>query len=83
MLRFDAATDNKGVVAYEVSRDGQVVGTIAATTASRYWYTGAGLTAATNYTYTVVALDAAGNRSPAATLVAGTLGAPVPPVITP
>ena len=27
VLRFDAATDNRGVVAYEVSRDGQVVGT--------------------------------------------------------
>lgn len=82
VVRFDAATDNKGVTAYEVSRDGQVLATVAATTASRYWYTDSGLTAATNYTYTVVALDAAGNRSTEATLLAGTLGAPVAPVIS-
>ncbi|MEZ5412440.1 MAG: fibronectin type III domain-containing protein [Acidimicrobiales bacterium] len=82
VIRFEAATDNRGVTAYEVSRDGQVIASVAATTARRYWYTDSGLTAATNYTYTVVALDAAGNRSTPATLLAGTLGAPVPPVIS-
>ena len=81
VFRFDAAADNRAVTGYEVTRDGTVVATIAPTAASRYWFTDANLTPATNYTYEVTALDAAGNRSIPAVLTAGTLGAPIAPVI--
>jgi fibronectin type 3 domain-containing protein len=76
VIRFDASTDNVGVDHYEVSRDGAAAGTVAATTATQYWYVDADLTPATSYGYEVVAIDAAGNRSTAASVTASTLGAP-------
>jgi chitodextrinase len=59
-LAWDAATDNIGVTAYQVSRDGTTVATVATTSA-----TVDGLTAATSYAFTVKARDAAGNTSAA------------------
>ncbi|QMV42548.1 carbohydrate binding domain-containing protein [Cohnella cholangitidis] len=57
-LTWAASTDNVGVSAYEVYRDGVKVGT-----ASTAAYTDAGLTASTSYVYTVKALDKVGNIS--------------------
>ncbi|MEO8380449.1 MAG: right-handed parallel beta-helix repeat-containing protein [Acidobacteriota bacterium] len=57
-LWWDNASDNVGVVAYRVFRDGVLVGTV--TTAA---FSDAGLLASTSYTYHVTAIDAAGNVS--------------------
>jgi chitodextrinase len=74
VLRWDASTDNLGVDHYEISRDGEVVGTKDDTGAGQYWFTDAELTAGTEYAYEVVAIDAAGNRSEASTVAAVTTG---------
>ncbi|MWC29711.1 fibronectin type III domain-containing protein [Paenibacillus sp. MMS18-CY102] len=74
-LSWTAATDNVGVVGYEIYRDGTLAGT--STTNS---FGNTGLTASTSYSYTVKAKDAAGNVSAASsavnvtTLAAGTGG---------
>jgi fibronectin type 3 domain-containing protein len=57
-LSWPAASDNVGVTAYEVSRDGTLLGSSSGTT-----YSDGTVTGAQTYTYAVVALDAAGNRS--------------------
>ncbi len=57
-LGWSAATDNVGVVGYEVYRGGSLVGST-----TGLGYTDPVLTASTAYTYTVLAVDAAGNRS--------------------
>ncbi len=72
-LSWTAATDDVGVTAYGVLRDGVQVGTTSATT-----YTDAGLAAGTSSTYAVVARDAAGNTSPPSSTAAVTTPAPVP-----
>lgn len=58
-LRWSAATDDVGVVGYEVLREGAVIASTKATTVSE-----GGLRAAVRQCYTVRALDQAGNRSP-------------------
>jgi chitodextrinase len=57
-LTWTAATDNIGVTAYDVRRNGTTVGSPTMTS-----FTDTGLTANTAYTYTVTARDAAGNAS--------------------
>jgi endoglucanase len=57
-LSWTAATDNVGVTAYDVLRNGTVVATVSATS-----YTATGLAASTAYTFSVRARDAAGNIS--------------------
>lgn len=57
-LSWNASTDNVAVTAYDVRRDGMIVGSPAGTT-----FSDGGLTANTSYTYTVSARDAAGNVS--------------------
>ena len=59
-LAWSAATDNIGVVAYEVKRDGAL---IAELPASALEVVDTGLEPKTTYTYSLAALDAAGNRS--------------------
>ncbi|MBW7475414.1 fibronectin type III domain-containing protein [Paenibacillus oenotherae] len=59
-LAWSAATDNIGVVRYEVWRDNLKIGTSTATS-----FTDTGLTPGTAYSYTVKAVDAAGNLSAA------------------
>jgi endoglucanase len=59
-LSWAASTDNVGVTAYDVLRNGSVVATVSATS-----YTATGLTASTAYTFSVRARDAAGNVSAA------------------
>jgi alpha-tubulin suppressor-like RCC1 family protein len=57
-LSWAAATDNVGVTAYEVYRDGTLVATTSATSAYVF-----GLKPGTNYDLTVLAKDVAGNMS--------------------
>ncbi|WAZ19113.1 glycosyl hydrolase family 18 protein [Streptomyces cinnabarinus] len=61
-LAWDAATDNVGVVAYDIYRGGTLYRTVAATTRT---ITVSGLSPATAYTFTVRARDAADNASAA------------------
>lgn len=62
-LSWIASTDNVAVTGYRVSRDGNLLSTVATLT-----MTDAGLAAATTYTYSVVAIDAAGNASASASI---------------
>ncbi|MEM6724805.1 MAG: S8 family serine peptidase [Bacteroidota bacterium] len=68
-LSWNASSDNIGVTGYEVSVDGNVLGTTAGTTVNI-----TGLTACTSYNFGVRALDAAGNVSGTATAVGSTTG---------
>lgn len=61
-LTWTASTDVAGVTAYDIYRNGVLVGSSATNT-----YTSTGLTAWTAYTYTIVARDQAGNSSAAST----------------
>ncbi|WP_369381555.1 glycosyl hydrolase family 18 protein [Streptomyces sp. cg36] len=61
-LAWDAASDNVGVVAYDVYRDGALATTVPG---SALKASVTGLTPATAYTFTVKARDAADNSSPA------------------
>jgi chitodextrinase len=77
-LTWPAATDDVGVTAYELSRDGAVLATVTTTS-----YTDAAVAGTTTYSYAVVALDAAGNRSSAATATATTPDLTAPGVPAP
>jgi chitodextrinase len=57
-LRWNAATDNRGVTGYRLYRNGVSVGTTTALT-----YTFGGLSCGTSYTFALEAYDAAGNAS--------------------
>jgi chitodextrinase len=71
-LAWDPATDDVGIAAYRISRNGQQVGE-----SPSPGYTDNGLTMNTAYSYTVVAVDAAGNVSqPSATASGVTLKVP-------
>jgi fibronectin type 3 domain-containing protein len=74
-LAWAAGTD--GVTAYEVSRDGVVLGTTASPS-----FTDATIAANRTYGYSVVALDAAANRSPAATVSLTTVDVTPPSAVT-
>lgn len=69
-LGWSASTDNVGVTAYRIYRNGAQVGSTSNTS-----YTDNGLTPATAYSYTVAALDAAGNVSGQSTAVSATTSA--------
>jgi hypothetical protein len=66
-LSWTAATDNVAVTAYQVFRNGAIIGTT-----STPAFTDTSLSAATAYTYTVRARDAAGNVSAASASVTAT-----------
>jgi len=71
ILAWNASSDNVGVVAYRVYRQGALIGSVNALT-----FADTGLTAGTSYSYTVTAVDAAGNVSaPSNTLTVSTLSA--------
>ena len=61
-LGWNPSTDNTGVTAYQIFRNGSLVGTVGL---SRYL--ASGLAPGASYTFQVRALDAAGNQSPAST----------------
>jgi len=73
-LRWTASTDNAGVTAYKVYRNGFLVATRGDVTD----YSDTGLTGSTAYSYTVAACDAAGNCSPQSTPASATTAAAVP-----
>src|SRR5439155_17579723 len=76
-LTWTASTDNVGVSAYIVKRDGVQVATPSATN-----YADTGLSVATTYSYTVAARDAAGNISPDSASVSATTAGTLFPLHT-
>ncbi|WP_344829866.1 endonuclease [Chryseobacterium ginsenosidimutans] len=66
-LSWTASTDNIGVVAYDIYKDGVFYGTVNGTTA-----TVNGLNPSTTYNFYVIAKDAAGNSSTASNTAPGT-----------
>src|SRR5436853_88266 len=73
-LSWSPSTDNVGVTAYIVRRNGVQLATPATTS-----YADTGLSAGATYTYTVAARDAAGNISPNSASVSVTTSPPPPP----
>ncbi|MDG4668631.1 hypothetical protein [Mycobacterium sp. 236(2023)] len=79
-LVVSGATDDVGVVAYKIFRDGSFLTIVS----PGEKFTDTLLSAATSYTYTARARDLAGNESPdSASLVVTTLGAPILDVSAP
>lgn len=72
-LGWSAATDDVGVAAYEVSREGAVVGATTDTTYANQGVPGA------RSCFTVRAVDAAGNRSPPTNAACAIAPDPLPP----
>ena len=68
MLTWTAATDNIGVTAYDVYRNGTYLATVAPNVTS---YTDKTATSGTGYTYQVAARDLAGNTTRASVNVNG------------
>lgn len=73
VVSWDAATDNKGVTKYQVTRTGGTLGTVVTDVGSTV-FSDSGLEEKTAYTYTVKAVDAAGNTSPASATATATTG---------
>ncbi|MFG2283512.1 carbohydrate binding domain-containing protein [Streptomyces asoensis] len=82
VVGWDAATDNKGVTKYQVTRTGGTSGTVITDVGSTV-LSDTGLDEKTPYTYTVKAVDAAGNTSPAPATVTTGERAPAPASGTP
>lgn len=74
-LSWNASTDNRGVAAYRVYRDGSPVADVTAPTTS---WTDTGRPTGATHTYAVDAVDAAGNRSAASAGVSGRTQVPPP-----
>ncbi len=74
-LSWTASSDNVGVVAYDLRRDGALIASPASTA-----FSDTGLGANTSFSYDVTARDAAGNVSSAATASATTMSASNNPV---
>ncbi|WUD79911.1 alpha-amylase family glycosyl hydrolase [Streptomyces sp. NBC_00503] len=73
VVTWDAATDDRGVTGYQVTRTGGTGGAVVTSVASTV-LTESGLEERTAYTYTVKAVDAAGNLSAASAPAAVTTG---------
>ena len=71
-LSWSAASDNVGVTAYRIYRDGSLLATSAALS-----FGDSGLQPSTSYLYSVTALDASGNESPSSEIQVTTTAAPV------
>jgi chitodextrinase len=78
-LAWSASTDNVGVTAYGVYRDGALVGS----TTTQTSYAVSGLACGKSYVFAVDAVDAAGNRSLRKTLTASTTACPPAPAPQP
>ena len=72
-LSWMAATDDRGVTAYRIIRDGEVLVEVDGTATS---FADLGVDPSTGYAYAVRAIDAAGNVSPSATASATTPALP-------
>ena len=59
-LTWQEATDNEGVIRYQIYRDDDYIGSVASSTTE---YTNSGLDAVMQYCYEVTAVDLAGNES--------------------
>lgn len=77
-LSWPAATDNVGVTAYRIYRDGSLITTLGSDARS---YLATGLSPATSYTFEVRAGDAAGNWSSGLSTQVTTPEVTVPPII--
>ncbi len=75
-LTWTAATDNVGVVSYDVYRGTAKIATVTSASATSFGDTG--LLANTQYSYTVKARDAAGNVSASSSTATATTKAPAP-----
>jgi hypothetical protein len=75
-LTWTAATDDIGVTAYVLFRDGMEFTTVSGSTLA---FKDLGLAPSTRYTYTVRARDAAGNLGPASNAASATTSSEVPP----
>ncbi|MGY3340433.1 glycosidase [Streptomyces filamentosus] len=73
LLTWDAATDDRGVAKYQVTRTGGTTGTVVTDVASTV-FSDTNLAERTAYTYTVKAVDGAGNVSAASASVTATTG---------
>lgn len=73
-LHWSAATDNTGVVAYRVLRDGAVVATVG----NILGYGDPTVAAGSTHSYRVVAVDSSGNASSQSTSASATTGPSVP-----
>lgn len=73
VVTWDAATDDRGVTGYQVTRSGGTKGTVVTSVTSTV-LTESGLEERTAYTYTVKAVDAAGNLSAASAAAVATTG---------
>ncbi|WP_159775553.1 carbohydrate binding domain-containing protein [Streptomyces sp. HM190] len=73
VVSWEAATDNRGVTRYQVTRTGGTTGTTVTDVASTV-LSDTALEERTPYTYTVRAVDAAGNVSPASATATATTG---------
>ncbi len=71
-LSWTAASDNVGVTAYRIYRDGVLI-----FTSSGLLFSDSGLQPATTYLYAVTALDASGNESGSSEISVTTTAAPV------
>ncbi|GMK44525.1 hypothetical protein PghCCS26_16530 [Paenibacillus glycanilyticus] len=74
-LSWTASTDNVGVTAYDIYRNGSLAGTVSGTQTS---YTDTGLSPSTTYSYYVKARDARNNTSAASGTISVTTLAPIP-----
>jgi chitodextrinase len=74
-LSWTASTDNVGVTAYDIYRNGNIAGTVSGTSTT---YTDTGLTPLTTYSYYVKARDARNNTSSASGTISVTTLAPIP-----
>ena len=78
-LAWTAATDNVGVVGYNVYRSTDGSNFTLDLNLNDTLFADTGLTAGTTYYYLVTALDAAGNESPASNIASATTPAAAPP----
>lgn len=74
-LSWTASTDNVGVTAYDIYRNGSLAGSVSGTSTA---FTDTGLTALTTYSYYVKARDARNNASAASNTISVTTLAPIP-----
>ncbi|HBU82554.1 MAG TPA: hypothetical protein DEF35_13110 [Paenibacillus sp.] len=74
-LHWPAASDDRGIDHYELTRNGAPIAKVGVTEVN---YEDSGLTADMTYTFSILAVDTTGNRSPALSVNVKTLGESTP-----